>query len=419
MDEVIQSFICVDEDEFQRLKTNDNKLFSLENLNREIINNINSEIDSELKYKLQRLEKRQAEQEKFAYQLNGEIKRSELELQKRLQEQSKALYSIRQEYMEVFEKEKKDYLSLFLEQSDILFKAIEKIKIVNSIAVSQNSINTYFDNIDKKRERVSLFLQDLKILSESITKLPHSKFYPGKFEYAKSILLESLQDFQAGFYESCLINARNCYKILIDLKENTFLKEQEQLYLQNILSENIKYLSELIETNKTKKIEINNKKVIINIELFMHDFINKLKRQVNFIKNQITGNYDFSLSEVKELNNKIKENISLFQTQYEKNISIIISSQIRFNIAQLISKKLFLLFFSVEESGYLSDDYKKTYFVNLKNKMNQTIKIFIEPDKKNLANHKIRVISNVKYIDNFFIKNITKEINIVNWSNIN
>lgn len=418
MDEVIQSFICIDEDEFQRLKSNENKLFSLENLNRQTINNINSEIDSELKDKLQRLEKRQAEQEIFAYQLNGEIKRSELELQKRVNEQSKALYSIRKEYLEIFEKEKKNYLSLFLEQSDILFKAIEKAKTSNSMAISQDNINNYFDNIDKKKERVNLFLQDLKIVSESIINLPHSKFFPGKFEYAKSILLEALQDFQAGFYESCLVNARNCYKILIDLKENTLLKEQEQLYLQNILSENTKYLSELIQNNKIKNIEINNKKVIVNIEFFMQDLVNKFKRQLNFIEKQIAENYDFSITEVKELNNKIKENILLFQNQYEKNINLLISSQIRFNIAQFIAKKLFLLFFSIEDSGYLANDYKKAYFVDLKNKMNQSIKVFIEPDKKNLANHKIRIISNVKYIDNLFIKNLTKEPNIINWSNI-
>lgn len=410
MDET-PTLICIDETEFENLKKDQMQLLSIKNINKSNLRDINTEIEEKIKYKIERVEKRQIEQEKYLYELNGEIRRNEIELQNKLKEQNKKLIMIRQEYLELFKKEKQEFLSIFMEQSNTIFKALESFKQINNQSVDKE-ISELYQQVSKKKDRVLLFINDLKIISKSLENIPHQKFFPGKYEYAKSLLLEVIQDFNADFFESALTGARNCYKVLLELKEDVLKKEQEYIYLEGILSKEIKYLTKLLENNH-KELKIDNKIVSINISDFNLENINKSKRWVNNIEKLLENEYNYSIDELKLLIKKAQENTDKLLKDSERIIEQVISSQIRFNTANFLINVFDKLFYLPDSFGYTDSDYRKGYFISLINRLNNKIKIHIEPDKKNPANLKLRMKSDDKNINIELIKKLIKDFNLL------
>jgi hypothetical protein len=215
--------------------------------------------------------------------------------------------------------------------------------------------------------------------------------------------LEIKEDFDAEFYESAFINARNCYKILLDLKEQTLKKEQEYIYLESILNKNIRYLKELI-SNRLKFANLNSK----------IDFFTKVNRWINNTEKSFKDNYNFSIEEIKQIIIKSESYIKNYDIEIEKTLKVIINSQIRVNIAQYLVKILNLFFYKLIDSGYFEKDIKKSYFIIMENKLSEKLQIYIEPDKQNILNYKIKLESDNKDIDIKLIKEILKNFKILN-----
>jgi hypothetical protein len=167
------TFICIDEEEFEVLKKAQTKLLSIQNINKKSLEEIDYQIDNEINYKLEKIEKRQIEQQKFVYDLNGEIRRTEIQLQSRLDEQNKKLKLLRQEYLEIFKNEKKEYMNLFFKYSEKLVNIIEDFKKIQT----ETDIVILSKKDSKKKERVLEIIKNLKIISESIKLIPHTKFF--------------------------------------------------------------------------------------------------------------------------------------------------------------------------------------------------------------------------------------------------
>ncbi len=409
----VQSLVCLDENEFERLKRNEIKYFKMLELNKNSLLEINNEVDSEITYKLNRIEKRQSEQEKYSYELNGEIKRSQLELQKNIDTQNKILFSIRQEYVNSLKNEKENYLKIFFEQSNAIFSQINKINQSSLPQIYIDKIDNLYEINQKKKEKIQAFISDIKIILESLDNLPHTKFFPGKYEYAKSLVTESTEDFKSGFYEASMISLRNCYKILVNLKNDVLKKEQEQIYFQSILNKNIKYIIKVIEINQKKDISIFNQTFTIDTDSFINLSVSKIKKHVNIVEKKISENYDFSANEVAEIIKQIQASISYLKSEFESILEIVLASQLSYNIAKILSDKLNLLFFSLKTSTYISNDYKKPYYLLMVNNLGKNVKFIIESDKKNKYDYKIKLESEIEYINQDFIRNIFKNSKII------
>lgn len=373
----IPTFICIDEEEFEILKKSHKELVLSKNIHKNSLEEIDKNLEFDINYKLEKIEKRQIELQKFNYELNGEIRRAETQLLNRIDEQNKKIRFLREEYLELFKNEKEQYTNLFFNHSKKLLEEIDKFlkkDLISDLVI--------FKKQDKKKERVLEILNNLKTLSKSIKLLPHSKFFPNKYEYARSLLSEIKEDFDAEFYESAFSNARNCYKILLELEEQTLKKEQESIYLGYILNKNLKYLKEIL--NKTIFID--------NINLIPETF-NKINRWVKNIENLVTEKDFISIEELKSLINKSEIYIKKYSKDFEEEIIKSIKLIIRLNISDYLIKILYYFFYQVNDKYFLDNNYNKALILIMENKLSEKLSISIENDKMDFLNYKIKIDS--------------------------
>lgn len=392
----IHTLVCIDEDEFENFKKFQNNFNSL---NKNNIDDINKEIEKEINLKLEKVEKRQIEQQVYIYDLNGEIRKNEVQIQKKIKEQDEKLNFLRQEYLQIFKNEKQNYLDIFLNYSQKIINIIDNFE--KNIQTTDLTIN--YSN-DKKKDKVLSLIKDLQLFINSLVNLPHDRFYPNQFEYAESLLADSIEDFNSGFFESSFITAKNCYKVLSNLKEQTLIKEKEYIYLESTLKKNLKYLSKLI----SQQIKIADQKLNIQTENIL-----KINRWIKNLNNSFDANYNFNIQEIKHLINVSEKYINQYQSDLKKIFMLVINSQIRFNIAEYLNNIFCLFFYKLINSGYIDNDFKKSYFIVMANNLSDQLIIYLDPDKKNLYNYKIRVESDNNDIDLKLIKNLLKEFKLV------
>ncbi|MBC7473753.1 MAG: hypothetical protein H7263_05635, partial [Candidatus Sericytochromatia bacterium] len=233
MDDKKSNFICIEEEEFERLKNNDILLVYSQDYQDTQLSEINSKLNKEIDYKLNKIQKRQIEYERFVYDLNGDIKYLEIQNQNFIKSQNERFHLLRNEYYKLIQEERNEYLNLFEKHEKELSKLIEEEKYsrVKSIQIVDDKVSSVISENIKKKDRVSIFVFELIKIFNQIDKIPHQVFAKNQFELLKNNLNDIVEDIEMGYFENSLNNARNLYKKLFELKEFVLQKEQDYLLI--------------------------------------------------------------------------------------------------------------------------------------------------------------------------------------------
>jgi len=401
MKELGQKYINIEENEFEKLKEQISYL-ETQLSSSEKFKLINSEIENELKDKISRVAKRNTENEMYIYDLNGHIRYMEIENQKLAKKQNQMFNKMRDEYLILLSEERDEYLDIF-DKQDRTFKhlieseKIEREKLARSLQIQLDSI---LKDSNKKQEKIKEFVDEISKFIILIEKIPHQRFAKGKLNEIKRSFQELINDSNTGFYETALITARNVYWQLIELRNLVLQREQEYITYYFTVLKTLKVLIEKANENKLQKIYINllGKKKYISFDTNYWSFeeYSKYQKNLEHLYNELVKNERiFLVEDIKKIIEDIKKIESTFSQILTDSKNNILSSQIRFNIAQKVSYILKKQFFILVSSAYKDNDFRNEYTIKLKSRVGIEVKIIIETLKNHFGKNQISVYSNI------------------------
>lgn len=410
MDDNSQSFVCILEDEFERLKNSQDFLFEIQNASKERLNLIRLQVEKELKYKIDKIEIKYIEYQNFINELNGEVRLLEIENQRRLTNQDKKLDLVKNEYIDVIKKSVEHYSFLLEKQNDKLTSLIkqEKDNLNFSINNIKENLEYLIDNEKNKKEKVNIFLADVSKIFEDTIKVSNSRYYNDKKEEElKRKLLDSFSDFKTGFYESSWKTAKELYWELTDIRNNIKEIEKKYFVLESSIYELVSELLDQTDLSKNLKITIN--KSMIDINYWSDGKLNIIRKDlIDIIKNVKENKYNISeLTDILRRINYYKNNFNkLIQNAKDK----VILSQLKYNYAKKITDIMENLLFYPKESFYQNDDYRKDYILKFENVNKNTVEITISEKNNSIF---LTTIFNTtkeqnKNIEDLFFKNNIK-----------
>lgn len=400
MSGVKQTFVCVEEDELERLKYNESRLLELQGEMPQRLSNVRSQVEREMREKFSRIEKRQIEYQQFLFDLNGELKYFELETQRKLQEQNKRLDLMRNEYFSLMHHQRNEYLSIFQKQEEKFQNMIEDEKSERKIMINnlQQQINSILFDKRNKEERVKNFIFELEKIVRENEKLPYERFTPGKFDHIGRQVNDSVNDFNTGFFETALSSARSAYWKLVDLRTEVLQKENEFLNLYLLAREFIDSLIEKTVMNRKRTLEFGKgekrKQFDVEIDYWAKGDLNSFEQEVKDLKTYLVANEKkISIEGINDLIKKINDMENVLNKIIERARENILSSQLRVNVAQMAVKALKEQLFAVEDSAFENNDPRNAYFVKLKNRAGSEIVTIISPVEGGFGKNEITIHS--------------------------
>ncbi len=400
MSGVKQTFVCVEEDELERLKYNESRLLSLQSIIPEKLDNVRNQVDQDMQEKLRRIEKRQLEYQQYVYDLNGDLRYFEIENQRRFQEQNQKFHLLRSEYFELLRRQRDEYIDIFQEQDKKFTNLVEQEKnerknLINGL---QGQINSILDDNIKKQERVKIFTEELAKLIDETEKIPHKRFAPGKLEQIKRYNQDAINDVKSGFPETALSTARNAYWQLVDLRTLVLQKEQEYLTYYSAAIESTGCLIEKAIANRKRKIEVGKgdkkKEVELEVDYWTKGELSQFQKETEDIKSELLKNErTLSVEQVKEIIKNIEKKESEINSIVEKARENILSSQLRANIAKKAVLALKEQLFTVDSSAYAGDDPRNAFFVKVKNRAGSEIVTIISPVEGEFGKNELTIHS--------------------------
>lgn len=380
-----QSFVCILEEEFERLKRSQDFLLDIQSASRERINLIRLEVEKELKYKLEKIERNYVEYQSFINDLNGDVKLLELENQRLQKNNAEKIDFVRNESLGLIKQSVEYYSSLLKKQTDSLTSLIEKEKhsLNSEIKNINNNLNYLVNSEKNKEEKVRVFLSDLAKIFDDTEKINTNKLDQSiAINELKRKLVDAMSDFQAGFYESAWNTAKSIYWKITDVRNEIKETEKKYFVIESAIYELISELLDQLESGgKNVKIKLNNSTQLIDLNYWSYGRVNILRKElIEIIKNIKENKFNFDeLNKIMKKTLFYKNNINQIINNAKENILL---SQLKYSYAKMLTDTLKAMFFYPVDSSYKDDDYRKSYELILKNANGNEFKIELYDEKK-------------------------------------
>ncbi|MFN4152942.1 MAG: hypothetical protein ACK4IX_18505, partial [Candidatus Sericytochromatia bacterium] len=277
----------------------------------------------------------------------------------------------------------------------------------------ENKISFIFNENNQKKEKVKNFLGELYKIFEEVQKIPEQFLPKDKMLKIERDIKDSLYDFSNGFTDSSLIVARNAYRELVELREQSSNIEQEFIVISCTASRNLALLVEKIEGSNNITFKIENMPYNFDLTKWSGNSIDILKEKVNNLK--ILLDRASNKEDIKFILNKILSHEKDFEVIYEGVKELIVYSQIRYNLATKICSLLKKYLFSIVKSGYENEDFKEAYFVNMVNRFGLELRLFVIPSDKDKKINRLKIQyikrknSNIKELSEALLKDLKSE----------
>lgn len=379
-----QSFVCILEEEFERLKRSQDFLLDIQSASRDRINLIRLEVEKELKYKLEKIERNYLEYQSFINDLNGDVKLLELENQRLQKNNAEKIDFVRNESLGLIKQAVEYYSSLLKKQTEDLTSLIEKEKhsLNSEIKNISNNLNYLVNSEKNKEEKVRVFLSDLAKIFDDTEKINTNKLDQSTtIKELKRKLVDAMSDFQAGFYESAWNTAKSIYWKITDVRNEIKETEKKYFVIESAIYEVISELLDQVESGKKLKITLNNSIQLVDLNYWSYGRVNVLRKElIEIIKNIKENKFNFDeLNKIMKKTLFYKNNINQIINQAKDNILL---SQLKYSYAKILVDTLNTMFFYPVDTYYKDNDYRKSYELILRNANENTLKLEIYDDKK-------------------------------------
>ena len=348
----------------------------------------------------QRLRPLEERQQRFESSLNnlksniGQVEREMLQrdraTQERLQQQRREFTNqLRRQWDETqhqFQHQRQEYRRLIDEQGCRMTQMVEEEHRQREKAVNhlQQQINQVVDDAARKHEIAKSFVADLTNILEETRQLPHDRFAPGQLDLVQRHIRDARSSLEAGIPEAALSTAQNAYWQLADLRTLVIQKEIEFMMIHHAALEEARTILEEARANRRCEIISGGgndaDKLELEVDYWTHGDLTALEQEIQTIERQlISEEKSLSVDAVKDILVSLENARSSMSKIVENARDNIMSSQVRFNVAELVVKALGSQGYDVEAGVYEGNDPRNAYVAKVKNRAGSEVVSVISP----------------------------------------
>lgn len=245
----------------------------------------------------------------------------------------------------------------------------------------------------------------------------HEKFTPGELTSCEDLQKRAEENLSLGFAESALTFSQQAFYNLSNLRISLEQRVSDWEAKYAAVIERARQLIRLIERNQVSPaIDLNGKELDLTIDVDQWTD-GALSKRIDFLMELIeqVENHGEML-ETEKLNNLLEETFPDIQSELEESIQqarlMVLNSQIRVNIADLVLQALQDQGYAFEQSGYVNSDMRFSYLASTKSMDGGQIIIQVDPIEGTGAQNELHIhtLGEEKY-SHHELRQRAKEIN--------
>lgn len=365
-----ETYVTIPDREARRLREQEAKLRIVQSDLPQRLADIRESTLAEVRRQSARIDQRLDQVQEATNRLQSDLADLERESQRRLRE---GLAAARTEYTNLVSQERLERLQHEAQMrqeynSLIAQERAEREKQINQL---QSRVGQIEDREDRLQQRAAAWLQDLRILQESVDKLPHQRFAPGSMARINGHIDQAELNLRNEASQAALGQAQNAYFELIELRSEVLFREQEfeVAYLHAL--ERVRSLIEEVEQNRQGVIpsdQSEQQDIEVDVDFWSRGRLSRIKDRLREIEQSLEK--DKETLTLDQVTQKEEEAASLRPQLVEAVEAArlgIINSQACYNVAEIIAEVMEEQGYSVEQGTYEGEDQREAYAIKLRN----------------------------------------------------
>ena len=410
--------VSVDQEDLRRLRRSESELRRI----RSDVPNLIRDINRDFQSRIRPLEERQNRFESSVSNLQADVRKYERDTAKRLQEQQRKMYQELEQQEKRFNKEihslaqktermMQEERCMREEQIRQVSAAIEEESRVRQQQVNRlaGEIQQVRDDIQAKevyrKEVAETWIEAAQTIHDFIkANYRHEHFAPGRVADLERSIQQARQNVKLHLHEPAISQAQDAYRQLSDLRLELEQLEQEwQMWLNAALGSS-RELFEQAKTNRhCKALDMDGnvehdeqgREVDIEVDFWSNGRLSaleqKLAAQIQQLEQDDALTTEAFRQIVEQTNPELQQELE--QLVYEARVAVI-SSQLRFSIADMVVEKLAEQGFdALDDETYEGEDMRSGYVAKVKNLRGDEVVIRVVPKTENPTENELQLHS--------------------------
>ncbi len=372
------------------------------------INQIRRQAEQEYQQRLQPLEQRQRQFESTFQHLTSNLGQLERDMQtrnratqQRLQEQQQEFtLRLRQQQDDIqtqfqrqqhdmhhrFQQQRQEYRHLIEEQGQLMTRQIEaeRQQRIEAARHLQEQINHITADAARKQKVAEAFVADLTRILTETGQLPHERFAPGQMAQVQRHVQDARSSVAAGIPEAALSTAQNAYWQLTDLRALVMQKEAEFIMLHQGALEQARTILEQARAHRHCELVSQHgdreEPLALEVDYWTQGELSNLEQALGAIERRLVSEEQtLRTEEVQDMLLRLDEMQARIPAIVENARNHILSSQLRYNTAELVASALATQGFDVEAGVYEGGDQRGAYIAKVRNVAGTEVVTVISP----------------------------------------
>ena len=366
-----ESYVRIPAREERRLREQESKLRIVQSDLPKRLADIRASTMAEVKRQTARIDGRVDQIQATTNRLQSDLAQLERDSQRRLRE---GLQAARNEYTSLVSKERTERLrhEAQMRQEYNTLVAEERAERERQIGELQSRVTQIEDREEGLHRRAAAWLQDLRIMQQSVDELPHHRFSPGSMARINSQIEQAEMNLRDGASQAALTQAQAAYFQLIELRAEVLFREQEfeVAYAQAV--EAVRTLLEEVAQNRQGVIpgeRSGQSDIAVDIDFWSRGSLSRMQDRLRELETSLQKDRStLTLDQVRQLEGEAASLKPQLVEAVEAARMSIINSQACFNVAEIIADVMEEQGYSVEQGTYEGEDQREAYAIKMRNR---------------------------------------------------
>jgi hypothetical protein len=384
-----ETYVSIPEREAQRLREQDAKLRTIQSDLPERLAAIRAGTLEEARRQSARMDQRWQEFRESTAQLQSDLATLERNSQQRLRA---GLEGARAEYTNMVTQERSERLRQAAQMRQEYTSLVDRERAERQQQIGElQSRLGHMENREERLQQMAVaWLQDLRILRDTVDALPHQRFSPGSMNRIEGHIEQADLNVGNGASQAALGQAQSAYFQLVELRADVLYREQEfeSEYLRAL--EDVRLLIEEVQQNREAVIPgdgADTNDIEVDVDFWSRGGLSRILNRLRDIEGRLESEKPaLSLEQVRQMEEEAAALRPKLPEAVEAARLAIINSQACYNVAEIVADVMEDQGYSVEQGTYEGEDQRAAYAVKMRNVGGDEFVTVITPsDEQELA----------------------------------
>ena len=276
----------------------------------------------------------------------------------------------------------------------------------DAFAESQSARHTQFQQLHRslsqirqseqeKAAYVYQAIEEARILFESISDLyGREETIQPELQNTSRMINQAIENVNTGFCEAALLSAQQTMDLLTHARIQMENQIQQRQVLRQIAQDRLLKLKETLRANrKVRAVNIQGEPLegVIDVDFWSNEAWRTIVKRYRRLEEQLTSEKNIELESIRHMIDELDQiEIEIPQIIFNARLAVI-SSQVRFNIAESVVAALQEQGYALETSSYEHNDMRCSYSIQLGNFEGSHVEVHLTPHPHDPIAHNLDV----------------------------